>query len=309
MKSLIKRIKRTMRSGQIADKLAICFLVKHHFIAKSEIDTALRQRELVRINKKYGSFIKDNAEKNASIFLQKKPEKADKIIWFCWLQGLEKCPPIVKVCYDSVVKNNPDWKVICVSLSNVSQYVSFPEIITKKVKKGIITFTHFSDILRTALLVNYGGIWVDSTVLFTGPIPNFVFDSPVFLLKHSNSEVTFNSWFLFSKYKSDPIFVTQLEALYEYWKRENKNNYCLWHILCTYVAACFKDETSKILPFSDKIPELLSENIFNIYDQKFWNFITQLSSFHKLSNKYNIPKDIEGTYYEKICVINERHFD
>ena len=31
--------------------------------------------------------------------------RRNKIIWFCWLQGLEQAPSIVKACYHSYMKN------------------------------------------------------------------------------------------------------------------------------------------------------------------------------------------------------------
>lgn len=47
--------------------------------------------------------------------------------------------------------------------NNISDYLTLPKYILKKVNKGKITVTHFSDILRAGLLFNYGGIWIDST--------------------------------------------------------------------------------------------------------------------------------------------------
>lgn len=65
--------------------------------------------------------------------------KCEPVIWWCWLQGLESAPPIVKACY-----------------------------ILDKWKAGIISNTHFSDILCLELLTSRGGIWVDATVFVTG---------------------------------------------------------------------------------------------------------------------------------------------
>lgn len=35
-----------------------------------------------------------------------------KKIWFLWYQGLSEAPLVVKKCYESWKKYNPDWEVI-----------------------------------------------------------------------------------------------------------------------------------------------------------------------------------------------------
>lgn len=41
-------------------------------------------------------------------------------------------------------------------------------------EKGIITNTHFSDLLRIELLINHGGLWLDATTYLTGTLPNYI---------------------------------------------------------------------------------------------------------------------------------------
>ena len=88
-------------------------------------------------------------------------------IWICWLQGIDKDPSLIKRCYKSIKDNFKDSKIV-VDESYINDYVELPSYIMEKDGKGIITKTHFSDILRLELLSQYGGTWIDGTVYCRG---------------------------------------------------------------------------------------------------------------------------------------------
>ena len=83
-------------------------------------------------------------------------------------------------------------------------------------------------------------------------------------------------------------------------KRKNENKvreYFLWHLIATEVFEKYGDAV-EIYTIPDGIPELLSFNINNQFSQEYWDYVTKLTSIHKLSNKYQL---IEGsTYYNHI---------
>lgn len=41
-------------------------------------------------------------------------------IWFCWLQGMENAPELVKVCYESLCKNINDREIVVLTNENLS---------------------------------------------------------------------------------------------------------------------------------------------------------------------------------------------
>ena len=84
-------------------------------------------------------------------------------VWVCWWQGIDNAPAIVKKCVESIQKNVHNHKVTIITEDNYKNYVEFPDWIEEKKKKGIISRTHYSDLLRLELLAKYGGIWLDST--------------------------------------------------------------------------------------------------------------------------------------------------
>lgn len=114
-----------------------------------------------------------------------KHEKSDKV-WVCWFQGMDRAPHLVRACYRSLRENLPDKEIILITSENMSDYVTFPDYIIEKWEKGQITHTHMTDLLRLELLIQYGGTWVDATVLCTSKqeqIPDWYFNSNLFFFQ------------------------------------------------------------------------------------------------------------------------------
>lgn len=107
-------------------------------------------------------------------------------VWFCWLQGIENAPRLVQVCYTSVQKYCADRPVHLITGENMSDFVTLPDYIMQKYHTGIIPPAQFSDILRLALLVKYGGIWIDSTVLLTAPLPRYITHGSFFFYQNKS---------------------------------------------------------------------------------------------------------------------------
>ena len=108
------------------------------------------------------------------------PAGKKKIIWTCWLQGLENAPAIVQECICKMREYAGDFEVRVIDATNMGEYVNLPAYIVEKHDKGIIPHAHFSDMVRLSILQTYGGIWIDSTILLTAPLPGFVTASDFF---------------------------------------------------------------------------------------------------------------------------------
>lgn len=156
-------------------------------------------------------------------------------IWICWLQGLENAPEIVKCCINSIV-TNVVGEIHIITYNNYADYVELSEHIIEKHKLGIIDKTHFSDILRLALLYKYGGIWMDATILMMDKgLPNYIYECPIFMYRirenldrgYPNPKL-FTSWFLKCN-KGNVIFDMAYKMHEEWWKVENEIPYCFFH--------------------------------------------------------------------------------
>lgn len=229
-----------------------------------------------------------------------------KTIWLCWLQGEEQAPPMVKRCIESVRKYAVDYTIRLLTADNIEQTVDLPEYIWRKYKEGTISFTHFSDILRTALLVQHGGIWLDVTVLLTSPIPTTIAQQPLFFFQKSPFQPIphiGSSWFIVAQ-KGNPVLQRVLDVLCEYWKKENVlRDYFLFHLILFLVVTRNEQGAAilKQMPYvTNAEPHLLQFRLFEQYNENEWNMLTVQSAIHKLSWKLTpspVSCLLEDTYY------------
>lgn len=173
-------------------------------MAKSFVPAALwatiRKRKIVGEQAKVAllcdTYIKDYFHRGEKLFVtQPKLNLAgQKIIWQYWAQGFDgELPEIVKCCLESVDKYKGEYKVIRLSDATVSQYVDLPEYVWAKKGNGF-SVTAFSNVLRLALLDTYGGVWLDSTVMLTGPLPDFLVDNDYFMFQRDEKELNKKYW-------------------------------------------------------------------------------------------------------------------
>ena len=150
-------------------------------------------------------------------------EKSKTNIWVFWWQGYEAAPVLVKKCIESVRKNAGTHTVILLTKDNWQTYADIPEYIIKKVSEGNISLTHFSDILRMALLAEHGGLWLDATIFVSRTIPDYCFTLPYFSIhyKNSSSKIARGRWtgFCQGARKNSIIHSFCRDIFFEYWKK------------------------------------------------------------------------------------------
>lgn len=144
------------------------------------------------------------------------PHEHPKVIWWCWLQGLDEAPQIVKTCYASLVQEfkgskvqegqgiSGVYEIKVIDAENWKEYIELPGYIVKKWEKKQIPPALFSDLLRLELLIKYGGTWIDSTVLCTGfqdssfKFQNYL-EADLFLFQYTKQgsiPVSISNWFI-----------------------------------------------------------------------------------------------------------------
>lgn len=224
--------------------------------------------------------------------------KVDKTIWVYWDKGIQYAPAVVRKCRDSLKKNIPDgWNIIELNEDTYVKYVKLPDFIDKQLQKGEIYLANWSDILRTALLYFYGGIWVDSTCFITKSIPSTVLNEPFFMFSMSNilrfSPMMYESWFIKAN-KGNHVLGELLQKLlfYFYHKKNKKEYYYVWFDILSVLYD--NDIRAKKLMnqiwFCDHHDAVLMHVHYGFahdYSDKLWKQIMDKCFVQKLSYKYD----------------------
>lgn len=171
-------------------------------------------------------FLKNRYKEILSIDFTPTPKTNIKRIWIFWWQGREHMPDICKACYKYLHKNNESTEIIYISKDNYNQFINIPNEIQQKVDNGIFSITHLSDIIRVMLLAQYGGLWIDATVLVVHPIPDEWFKKPFFSIKNKEIPTPYISKYRWSTFImgscGETSFFNKLSALISsYAKKEN----------------------------------------------------------------------------------------
>lgn len=232
------------------------------------------------------------------------------IIWQYWHQGEENAPDLIKKCLESVKRYNPDRKIIVLNYENIKDYIEIPTKYYDMVNNGKMRLAFFSDILRTYLLSEYGGTWIDSTIFLTGKIPQEIFESQFFVfsknLQTDWMENRMSNFFIGVNCKVNRKCKT-IEclkyALDKYWS-ENifVLNYFMYEHIATLLSgtSLCKDEWNKMPYYSAEDTGILQKIIFEDFNQDKIDKIKQKTNIHKLS--YKILRENTGgkSYYDKI---------
>lgn len=162
-----------------------------------------------------------------------------------WHQGFDNLPGVIKNCYKSVdffLKDN--FEIIRIEFQTLSDYIVLPDHILQARNEEKMTIAHFSDIVRNKLLLEYGGMWLDSTVLITGKhdifrftsldnrlmFSRFVFSNP------KEHAVQFESWIIWTRKKGNIVLKMADKVLSDYWSKNKViGNYFLYHIILTSI--------------------------------------------------------------------------
>ena len=224
-------------------------------------------------------------------------------IWTMWLQGLENAPKIVQHCIASIQKRYRDDLIILTS-DNFSHYVDIPDFVIEKNKKGIITNTHFSDIVRFSLIKKYGGMWLDSTIFLLDDIPDYMRFADVFFHNGVNEKIIASINVMAAK-PYHPIIIKTINLMMAFWENENHMPSYGIHMILLTMAIHSSPETESLwnaMPYIYSInKQILWRKLFDPYNATDFEIMKQLSVFQKLSWKALQEKyEIKGTFYDRL---------
>jgi hypothetical protein len=224
-------------------------------------------------------------------------------VWVCWFQGEENMPEIIKVCYNSILKNANGHEINLITSENYFEFVDVPDYIIEKHRKLIINDTKFSNIIRSLLLSKYGGLWLDATVYISGVLPDFKDLSYwTTIMKRNDGRYTYSEFIAYCL-PNDILWSLVRDFLFDYWRHNDK---VIDYFMLSIFIDCAYKNISAIKEIIDKVP-LVKRSVFELYgllNQEYnmyeYKILCDAISFHKLTykedfNKYT--KDGKLTYY------------
>ena len=236
----------------------------------------------------------------------------NRMIWVCWLQGEANMPDIVRTCYNSVKANGNGREVVLITNENVEKYISIPKFIKDKVNNGKMSRTHLADYIRISLLNNYGGLWIDATVLVTDKI-NVDCKLPFFSIKQKPDSIHFVSqyrwavWILGCSPQIGKILFDCLENLFKAYLK--KHSLFIDFFLFDYFLAVMYDEIPLVKQLVDNCP-YNNPNAYELgallnkeFNEDAFLQLKKNNTFHKLSWKqpyFMHTADDKPTFYSVI---------
>lgn len=288
LKKILLRIKNILKNR----KRYYC--IKNNIIKNKQDEF----EEYRRLKRKYFYVLENEIENTKNVQSNK--------VWIFWLQGLEKAPPIVQACVNSIKKNLSDKEINLLNIDNYKEYIEFPKYIEEKFNKGKISYAHFADLIRIELLTQYGGIWFDATVLCTGEIPEYILNSELFVYKNigldkSDEETIAASNWLISSWSHNCIIETTRNLLFEYWRKENKaSNYFFFHLFFKMATEKYKKDWKNVPTFNNVTPHILQFELLDEYNENRFEQIKNMSTVHKLNRRFENNDNNKFTYLDYI---------
>lgn len=264
------------------------------------------EKELMPV---YTNYFSPEIEKYKSMpFVQE--ESSDMPIWVCWWQGLENMPDVVANCFERLKHVYSDRKIVFICKDNYRSYVSISENILDLLDNGTLSVTFFSDYLRSCLLYEYGGLWMDSSVYCVrrfGSNRSFITAKPYCLNMKMEELVPSGLWTIFfmgSEFRKCSVFGFLRDSLEKMYCNYRCNPYYFSTDMILRLAYVHFPEFKKEI---DSIP---SNNCDIHHFASCWNdgfdsddftSLCKKNDVFKLNAKWNVDENKKNTWHDFFC--------
>lgn len=270
------------------------------------------------LNRKYGPIMERHQA--GAMFPKEKlgniVEPGNKLnIWVMWWQGEALMPPVVKACYRHLISNSGQDKVTLITSENVGRFVQLPPHILSKFDSGKMKLAHLSDVIRVMLLNQYGGLWIDATILTNGDYLNAL-RGDFFTLRKDGMFPEFifrGKWLvslLYLKYPQSAFASCMNEIFNKYWADHNDAvDYLFFDYLIVLMAGKIKSVSNAI----DSVPETPGFYRMNMesmlpFQAKAYQSLFESAPFHKLTYRKDLPvKDQQGLLTNYGFLVSEKN--
>ena len=219
--------------------------------SRDEAYAEIRRAVNRKLQAQYADFIVKRKEAYADE--KSKREDGRKRVWTCWLQGFDNAPAMVKACQESMRRYLTGREIIQLTYENYKDYVTLPEHIVRKYERGQIPPALFADLLRLEVLIQYGGTWMDATMLCTEPgllakdsWLREIMDCDLFMFqalrKGDPRFYGISNWFITARPGRRPLMVLR-DVLTEYWRNYSVTlDYYMFHDFFFTIVQLYPEE-------------------------------------------------------------------
>ena len=260
------------------------------------------EAKAVAVRREIGIFLSENLDQIRIQTSQRLDKTADNMpgtpIFIYWGQGFDAAPPLVRQCRAALYASNPAADIHELCDATVPYYVDMPADL---VARAVQNRTHFSDLLRLALLEKYGGVWVDATCYVSEPLAprltELLEDGDLFAFAYNGPLIS--SWFLASRRHSYTVHMWRA-AIFLWWEyRGELIDYFLLHRffeMLYHLDADFAAQWDKGTRHSSHPPHAFQTAMLTEFDAVRFDGFLAASFVHKLRYKYQ-PGEVSSDSY------------
>jgi hypothetical protein len=228
------------------------------------------------------------------------PAVEPRRVYVYWAQGFDQAPAIVQLCAREMRRHHGD-DLVMLDDSNLDHYIALPDV------GRTLSKTQYSDLVRLAILIRFGGIWLDATCLCTTNLLGSFNPGKPFLYSTFGRKARICSWMISSP-QSSYLIRLLYSALLRCWRvGDLKLGYFAIHHL--FEALYFIDtEFRTAWDNSDTIhrtqPHLLQRRFGTQISAAEFDELLASSPVHKLTYKYDAS--LPGEADEVLAMLFQR---
>lgn len=225
-------------------------------------------------------------------------------VYVMWWTGADTMPLLVKVCFENLRRHIHDHRLHLITRDNVATL--FPSLkdevsgLIRLIDVGKICIQHFSDLLRTLILVNGGGVWVDATAFVSPRWDEALTGRPYYsgrrtkAFAQSGKSVTNGLWtsYFIASEKGNPLLRFIHEGLDECYQRTGKIEE---YYTMDYLFAIAMKHSDKIRKMVAAVPEIdadlfsLEPALDALWDARAFERFMHAAPFFKLNHRVAHP--------------------
>jgi len=200
----------------------------------------------------------------------------NKTIWMYWHQGFDAAPALVQHCVNSWKKHHQGWDIKLLDSESIKEYNLDIPLSEKKLEQ--LGLAHRSDLIRTKLLIEFGGVWIDPTCFAVECLDNWLLDHMkvgLFMFVKPGRDRIISNWFIAAE-KNNVLLEKLLSELCSYWENNtfknnlNKSNWLESQVKRVY-SRSFRLTKLWFTTFTKKILKIYP---YMVYHYKFYQLIS-----------------------------------